>query len=296
MKPIIRNYETKDEKQLKQLIRLTNQEDYFVHLLASGNTIQAFSAVFEERLVGVIIAWKSKFHPYCTYIRIVSNPILSYSIFERDLLEMVETNLAKVDYPLQVSVWDSSVGLIDFYNRNGFELIRKTYMTKLQLDHVQDLLFPNQTEDIKSLAEIIEDEVRMRELTKLVKANYEETHRSNPVADFDENRWKALILEDILLDGSFIQFDQTMDNILAYSFLHHSDDHVETLELGWCGCRSRNDRSYIPNLVIAQIQYGLVKGYTFLQGEFDTTDDYALEVLRNIPFPPCAAWNTYQKK
>lgn len=32
-----------------------------------------------------------------------------------------------------------------------------------------------------------------------------------------------------------------------------------------------------------------------LEGEFDTTSKFAMEVLRTIPFPLSAAWVTFQK-
>lgn len=37
-------------------------------------------------------------------------------------------------------------------------------------------------------------------------------------------------------------------------------------------------------------------GYSFIQGEFDSTSIYAMEILKSVPFNPCATWITYQKK
>lgn len=42
--------------------------------------------------------------------------------------------------------------------------------------------------------------------------------------------------------------------------------------------------------------YANKHGYSFIQGEFDSTSIYAMEILKSVPFNPCATWITYQKE
>ena len=103
-----------------------------------------------------------------------------------------------------------------------------------------------------------------------------------------------ILADDVLLDGSFLIIDEE-HRIMAYSFLHTSEKD-NTVELGWCGTHNTENVSLLKLLIFKQAMYANTHGYSFFQGEFDSTSIYAMEILKSFPFNPCATWITYQKK
>ena len=81
---------------------------------------------------------------------------------------------------------------------------------------------------------------------------------------------------------------------MAYSFLHTSEKD-NTVELGWCGTHNTENVSLLKLLIFKQAMYANTHGYSFFQGEFDSTSIYAMEILKSFPFNPCATWITYQR-
>ncbi|KFM99187.1 hypothetical protein DJ93_324 [Bacillus clarus] len=148
--------------------------------------------------------------------------------------------------------------------------------------------------NLQTLSEIISKDTLMKKLAQLVKTNYEKTHLANPVATYNLETWREMILvNDLIADGSFL-FLNEQEEIIAYSFLHTSEKN-NTLELGWCGTNTIQNLHLLQQLVIKQITYANKHGYSFLQGEFDSTSGYGIEILKSCPFQPCPTWITYQK-
>src|SRR5699024_2856063 len=105
----------------------------------------------------------------------------------------------------------------------------------------------------------------------------------------------ALILcDDLLIDGSFVYLDKDGNSIKAYSFLHKSNTK-NTLELVWCGAIDMETNYLIPRLIVYQINYARNRNIQVISGVYDTTDDYAIEVLISFPFAHCSNWIKYQK-
>ncbi|PAV29680.1 hypothetical protein CIL05_09915 [Virgibacillus profundi] len=295
MQIAIKEYESKDEDQVKKLIKICFEENYLLSILKSPKLIKAFSAYHKNKLIGVAFAWKSDFHPYCTYFRLLVNPFYNTKEIAGNLLLKMEQ--LEFDYPVQTSIWETNVGLKYFYEQNGFRTIRKTYMPKLEVSNMTDFMpeIYSGSYSLKTLADIMSDHQLMEKLILLVKKVYEQTHLANPVAEMSLDSWRSLVLaDDVITDGSYIYVNADHNEIMAYSFLHESED-TETLELGWCGSVDNKRISLIPQLVMQQIAYTNNHGYKYMEGEFDTTSEYAMKVLRNIPFPPTALLITLQK-
>lgn len=288
----MRDYKNKDEE---QLLDLFSEEKYLLHILKSTKLNCAYTAVYKDQIVGMAIAWTSAFHPYCIYFRILSHRTDQQMNVEKALLVKLEKDQT-LKLPLQTSIWETTSGLKSFYKNNGFTEIRKTYMPVLKIEDSGSLkIAQNENEVIRTLTDISLDPHLMKKLTKLVKNIYEQTHIDNPVAKLSLDDWEHMIIaDDIVMNGSLIYVDATETNVLAYSFLHHTEDN-ETLELGWCGSESQHI-DLIPWLVWSQIAYAAKHGIQFMTGEFDTTSKYAMKVLHHMPFPPSEAWITYQKK
>ncbi|MED3656292.1 hypothetical protein P4489_18630 [Heyndrickxia sporothermodurans] len=295
MQYIIKKYDNQEKEQLNQLLHLCFEDEYLLNIVGSSNLKFAYSAFCENKLVGFIIAWTSSFHPYCTYFRILSNPLYSKLKIEEKLLSTLE-KLEEINFPIQTSIWETSVNLKRVYENNGFKEIRRTYMPKLTVSDIKEEL-PDCSNEYRiiTLAEVLSNRKLMDRLTHVVKDNYEKTHIVNPVASVGVKKWRELIVsDDIIANGSFIYVDKNENNIIAYSFLHESDKK-NSFELGWCGVSNNQKKNLVPQLIFQQIKYCIKKDVKFIIGEFDTTDQYALEVLQSFPFAPCPTWITYQK-
>jgi hypothetical protein len=285
----VRDYEAKDEEQLSDLYL---EEKYLLHILKSTKLYCAYTAVCEDQIVGMITAWTSDFHPNCTYFQILSYPYNQQMNVEKALLIKLEKHLT-TKLSLQTSIWQTRSSLKLLYENNGFIETRKTYMPVLKIEEGDDASLKTNGV-IKTLADISLDYHMINKLTQLVKNIYEQTHLDNPVAKLTLEDWQQMILaDDVVMDGSLIYLNATETNVLAYSFLHDAEEN-ETLELGWCGCEGQHI-DLILQLVRSQVDYARKQGIQFMIGEFDSTSKYAMEVLRNIPFPPCEAWITYRK-
>lgn len=287
----VRDYKNKDEE---QLLDLFSEEKYLLQLLKSTKQDCVYTAVYQEQIVGMMIAWTSGFHPHCTYFRILSHRSDQQKNVEKALLATLERDRTS-KLPLQTSVWETASGLKLLYKKSGFMEIRKTYIPVLKIEDNRPLeIAQHENEVIRTLTDISLDPYLMKKLTKLVKNIYEQTHLDNPVAKFSLEDWEQMIIaDDVVMNGSLIYLDATETNVLAYSFLHHTEDN-ETFELGWCGSESQHI-DLIPWLVWSQIAYAAKHGVQFMTGEFDTTSEYARKVLHDIPFQPSEAWITYQK-
>src|SRR5690625_459919 len=291
----IQKYESKDREQLKHLLHLCFEDDTLLNVLNNTHFKFAYVAILENKLVGSMFAWTSSMHPYCTYFRILIHPFYHWLNIEEKLLSKIDELKVK-NLPLQTSIWDTSVNLKELYISNDFKEIRRTYMPHLKLADIQDdLPYKNEKQEIKSLTEILSNVILLEKLIFLVKRNYEQTHAVNPVKELSLEKWKTLILcDELLADGSFVYLDKDKKNIIAYSFLHKSDTK-NALELGWCGAIDMETKNLIPRLIAYQINYVKKRNIHVVSGEFDTTDDYAMEVLNSFPFAPCPSWITYQR-
>ncbi|WP_100011266.1 hypothetical protein [Lentibacillus sediminis] len=185
----------------------------------------------------------------------------------------------------------------DFFEENGFTIIRKTYMPVMPVANAAKLIPPEEPSGIvKSIADISHDELLKTQLIRMARTNYINAHEANPVAELSWDTWKKLVFaDDMIKEGSYIYCNSDGTEILAYSFLHKSTE-PETLELGWCGAIDEKNADFIPPLVYRQIRYAKQHGWKYLQGEFDTTDFFAMKVLRSFPFSPAPTWITYRKE
>ncbi|MGG5738173.1 MULTISPECIES: GNAT family acetyltransferase [Bacillus cereus group] len=292
---VIEKYSRSNELKIKQLIDLYNEESYLFNLLQDNKTKCAYVAYYKKDVVGIFFAWNSNFHPYCTYFRIYTKPFYSGLHIEQFLLNEIQKR-ENFKLPLQTSIWETSAHLKAYYEEHNFTEIRRTYMPILDL---QKIILTNQILNLnyhlQTLSNILSNNSLLKKLAHLVKMNYEQTHLANPVASFPLETWQKMILaDDILLEGSFLIIDEE-NEIIGYSFLHTSKKD-NTLELGLCGTHTTDNLPLLKLLVLEQTTYANKNGYSFVQGEFDSTSMYAMEILKSFPFNPCPTWITYQKE
>ncbi|MHA6251873.1 GNAT family acetyltransferase [Oceanobacillus sp. CAU 1775] len=290
----IRDFSLDDREQVKHLIQLNNEEDYLLHII-ERNEGEAVQTVFiGTELIGVSFTWKSNFHPNCTYFRILVDPFYRDEAIAEILLENLEKQT--VDYlPLQTSLWETSTYLMETLENNKFEIIRKTYMPQLDLSKIKNHATEKEnTYKIFTIEEAAKDRRLVENLVELVKTNYKNTHLVNPVADLELNEWEQMIFAEDMISQLSCVFTEN-EEIIAYSFLHESEDK-DALELGWCGAKFIEEKKSESQLILHQIQQAKQLGYRIIIGEFDTTDQPAMEILKSFPFQQTPTWLTMQKR
>lgn len=283
-----------DRMKMVSFLKLCFEKESFLNILNSPNLKAAYAAYCGEELQGMIFAWVSKFHPHCTYIRLLCNPLYPEKKIPEKLFAVL---IDKIDSPLQTSVWETAVGLRSFYENKGFIEIRRTYMPVISVKTINSYITANDEQFVvKSMEELVKNHLLKNKLVNLVKRNYEQTHLDNPVAEMEDDSWGEMITaDDVILNGSLIGMDSAEKNILAYSFLHTSHEK-DTAELGWAGVHSAEANPLLRSLVFQQIKYAEKHNVQFIKGEFDTTDECAMSLLKVIPVSPCPAWITYRKE
>jgi hypothetical protein len=269
---------------------------YFLRGLNIKHTICTYEAYDNEKLVGLITAWNSEFHPYCTYFAMVTDAHRGYEIESLLINELL--NFEKVKFPLQTSIWESSYRLKTFYEQSGFLEYRRTYTPSLRVSKVDlERLFPElelQSIYIKDLKSISNQQELKSQLISLVKGNYEKTHIANPVGDQGIEKWKELIFnEDLIEDGSYIVLKE--NEIYAYSLLHYSDT-PNKFEFGWRGTRRNADIGLMLMLTAHQVNFAEKNGINSIEAEVDSTDNFSIEMLKFFPFSPAPSLLTFHKR
>lgn len=291
---MIRHYSLKDLDKLKNLVHMTKNDGTIIDMLEQPNNYVAYVYYEQEELVGCMVAWKSSFHPFCTYFQTIIHP--DFLPATGELITVLEDTLNIQDYPLLTKV-EEGTALADYYQKKHFEIIRKTYLPSMNIDNYSKLLLPVETnERIKSMDEVQQNSELVNQLVKLVKTNYVETHLVNPVADFDLATWRNLLFqEDLILNGSYVYLNENKKRVIAYSMLHESEQS-DTVELGWIGTSKKSEIGLLHQLIALQINDAKENNYHHLEGEFDTTDPYAMAVFHHFPFPTDNVLLTFAKK
>ncbi|MBC5636487.1 hypothetical protein H8S33_06580 [Ornithinibacillus sp. BX22] len=287
----MKSYQPSDELQLINFITALDEDSEILHRIRYSTYKYVFLVYSQGEINGMIMAWKSSFHPNCTYFTCMAH----HTEAAKALLAELERHLEQQDYPLQTIV-DENDRLHAFYLDNLFTIIRKTYLPRINVlkDHASFAIPTNQV--VKPLDEVTPHAKLANQLVALVKRNYEETHLVNPVATMELTKWRNLTYpEDLLASGSFVCLDPNEEKILAYSFLHEAE-RDDMVELGWCGAFDEPSAAIIPSLVVKQLEYAMRIGYQYVEGEFDTTSIYAMEVLHTLSLPKHPVSITYQKR
>ena len=298
---IVKNVISPDMHHLKELLSewVGINEFTYINIMGavkSKKHICMYEAYENGEIVGLLTAWESDFHPYCTYFSIALKPFLNFKA-EAMLLESLEKT-QDIYYPLQTSIWETSYRLKTFYEGNEFKEKRKTYMPILNSIKVDvnlvfgDVLAPDLI--IRDFDSIKNNELLRSELIKLVKENYSKTHSINPVGEHDLNKWEKLIFNhETILKGSY--FAKKDDDIIAYSLLHFSEAPY-MYEFGWRGTREQAEIRIMLLLTALQVNFAADNSVDMIEAEVDSTDHFAIEMLKFFPFSPASALLTFQKK
>ncbi|PKR82736.1 GNAT family N-acetyltransferase [Heyndrickxia camelliae] len=301
MNVTITPYDVKDEENINHLLFLCYGTDedsqaYFKRGWKSSLNMGTFLAKNNSELIGMVAAWKTRFHPKSLYFSLVVHPFYRGENIEFELLKSIEK--LSINLPLQTSIWETNFSLKTFLHNYDFTEIRRTYMPTLYLSTIHDLNealidnFHSNDMIVTSLREVLNDQDMQKKLILLVKETYEKTHEVNPPQANLKEWEKAVFDEDTLLNGSYIFTEN--DDILGFALLHIGEN-PDSLEFGWRGVKDKKNMKWISLLTALQIKYAKKSGYKYVLGEMDTTDPYSLEVLKTFPFSPSPTWITYKK-
>lgn len=274
-----------------------HSKSYFERAWKRSSEVGTYVAMYHYEVIGAITTWKTKFHPNCTYMSLIIHPLYRNNGVENQLLKYAEKQ--GISYPVQTSIWETDYFLKNFYDELGFKEIRRTYLPLLPINTIQDLdvslikEYSHTDIAIKSLNEVNEDEHLKQKLIELAKGIYEVTHKDNPPRINDLQTWGKLIFNnDTLMESSYIAISEDSD-ILAYALLHEGEKN-NSLEFGWRGTKNIMNSKLLILLTAIQISDAKAKGYAYIEGEIDTTDPYAMEMLKIFPFSPSPSLITYQ--
>jgi len=294
MKITFKPYNREFEREVDRLFEASVEGESLRNIFKSTMSTISYVALIDDQLIGLLLAWENPFHPEGTYFRILTEPEYTTDRMKKSLFYKIREE-ADRGQPFITSVVETAISSRDFYEKNGFKEIRRTYMPTLVVGEIVDSLEAKELKEnkLKTLADILHEENKFTQLTQLVKENYEASHYVNPVKDMSLEEWKdIMVTDDILTDGSFILFNESGE-VIAYSFLHQSENN-DTYELGWCGGASIDRTGSLPYLVGRQINYARERDVQYILGEFDTTDPFGMEVMRTFTFKPFPAWITYK--
>ncbi|MEN2767858.1 hypothetical protein [Ornithinibacillus xuwenensis] len=243
---IMKEYNQEQVEKLKQLISVSSLETDEINIVNQPYKY-AYSAFHQNEMIGLIVAWKSSFHPHCTYFRVIHHP--EYTNLVDELITEMEENLHEDEYPLQTVVMENTY-LDRYYATNSYQVARKTYLPSVlvSLCHAEGIELP-ENRLIMSLDGISTNPNLVQKLINLVKSVYEQTHLINPVAELELATWRKMIFaEDTIMLGSYVCLDEKGDDIVAFSLLHESDK-PKTIELGWCGSSCCGEMKTVTQLV-----------------------------------------------
>lgn len=270
-------------------------QNHILRGVKSKNNFCTYEAYEDGMFAGLLTAWKSSFHPYCTYFSMATNPFLDNKV-EALLLQSLY-KIPGTRFPLQTLIWETSYRLKTFYEDNEFVEIRRTYMpiirtSKIEINQVfSDVLADNLI--IKDLISIQDNELLKFKLINLIKDNYRCVHSENPVGEHDLVVWGKLIFNvETNLKGSYIALRD--NEIIAYSLLHFSET-PNIFEFGWRGTKNFTDIRVMLMLTALQVNFAAENGVDRIEAEIDTTNHFAIEMLKFFPFSSAPALLTFQK-
>lgn len=261
------------------------------HILHTQKYEHLFVARNEYHVVGIGVGWLNEFHPTAMYFRIFISERaqdadrMADAIFHQIKLETVHQDKW---------IWagsESDETMSTFLIRNGFRLIRKTYMPTLQMNDIQKH-FKNveKADNYISLKELLNNPEMKQSFFTLLKETYTATHQVNPVNNYSLEEWEDILLNDAPdQEHSLISHDHHC--IDGFIMMHPVDSRH--YEVGWLGISESTEPTLLRRLLKKQLESLSEKGVATLALEVDTTDWHAVKLFSFIDVETGEAWQTY---
>ncbi|MGV7115583.1 GNAT family N-acetyltransferase [Paenibacillus kyungheensis] len=256
----------------------------------------AWCARKKEQIIGVLVGWTNNFHPYANYISLHIHPKYRLEAVEDKLIKALQ-QVPSV-YPFQMSSWKNQYPTSAFYTRNHFEKIRCTYTARLDLNKVINDSLTSHKAIISSKNYIMYDleqwkniDTYLYDLAIHIRDDYAQKHMVNPLGVYEIKKWQELLdAEDIIKQGSYIVYDYSSKQIVAYGLMHFVNNKV--VELGWSNGKLNALKKW-ESILWKQFYLAWNQGYYSVEMEIDNTDQERLNLLDQYPFETISILNTY---
>ena len=222
----------------------------------------------------------STWHPHCMYV------CLAYDFNRLDksaLRSMIDYLKSEFEKPLFFLIDDCFNGLDKLLLENEFCFIRKTEVINI---HPQKSEIVRLGHEINTVSQMLYDS----SLVGLCKSIYTETHLDNPVADFPRSSWKNMILEDLIVENSYIVLSGK--NVIAFSLMHLGDEK-DGWELGWIGVKDSSDLTLLDMLLNRQLRDAVECGIVTIEKEVDTTCPYSIHIAKSLAHNVLETWYAF---
>ena len=261
------------------------------NILKSQKYEYLFAAKKEHQVIGIGVGWLNEFHPTAMYFRIyVSDQAQDGQKIADALFQQIKLATVQQDKWIWAG-WESDESMRTFLIRNGFRLMRKTYMPTLQISDVQQYLInAEQADNCISLKELLNNPAMKQSFFTLLKETYTATHQVNPVKHYSLKEWENILLNDEPdLEHSLIC--QENQRIEGYIMMHRVDSRH--YEVGWLGVSDSTEPTLLRGLLKRQLESLSEEGVETLELELDTTDWHAMKLFNFLDFENHKAWETY---
>ena len=255
---------------------------------------QLFVATEQQKVIGIGVSWLNGFHPTAVYFRIFIHDQAHDSNEMADaLFSCIKKGTVQQDKWIW-SGWEPDQRMGEFLDRNGFRLMRKTYMPTLKAADIEKhLAHLEQADNCFSLQDVLNHPTLKESFLSLLKETYTATHHINPVNTYSLGEWEDILLDDSPdTERSLICLHPTEPTrIDGYIMLHSVDG--QCYEVGWVGVSEGVESGLLQRLFKKQLENLKEKGVEVLELEVDTTDWHAMELFDFLEFEKYDAWSTY---
>ncbi|UUV18915.1 GNAT family N-acetyltransferase [Fusobacteria bacterium ZRK30] len=249
--------------------------------------------------VGFFSMWLNNFHPNTLYFNMIVDKKYRRSKIGTNMYKYIESLGGGFSY-LQSSFYETYLTGSDFLEDLGFKLYRSTHEPQIDTSRVEinkqkieDYINKHDLE-VLALSDIKSDN-ELKEVFKLAKGCYTQSHLDNPVKEVSIETWGKIVKEDLIAQGSFILKKEK--RIIAFALMYENDQLG--MDLGWRGVAEEYDfMRYESVEVLTNLQIGYTKksGKRILYLEIDSTDKWSLEMMKFLKLKKTNRWLSYQKK
>ncbi len=235
-------------------------------------------------LFAICITWENEIHPFALY----------FAVYEKNAQD--ETlNLKILHHIRQKALKSNKDRLITrdfapqgYFNcwlqTQNFKLVRTTVEPQIATKNVH---VQNEKIQFQTAHQVKQNSYLLKQLVSKCYARYKQVHMINPVASMSRERWQKIIFQDQIDSAPLITIKK--NEILAYEFLF--EDATNLVTLGWNGQNVSGELNKLQNI---QFQW-IKERYEFIGGEFDSTDELAIETSKNWKFPKEKRYETFLK-
>lgn len=277
---MIAEYRPNLDKKIKSLLKDTS------YYMTWGEEAKAtFVAIVKDDIVAVGSLWENQMHPHRNYLGIYIQPSyrrkgIATRIFKR-LYESASVS------KFQVALHSTALPGIQFLNKHGFRLVRKSYTPEL-------IEARSKLESVKNNNYVAYSDLSMNQKKKLFALqfeNYKASHFNiNPLNEtISLEAWQSIILNDLDENHSFVYLKDK--EVVAY-LLCYAGENKNEIELGYIGGRDVQEMSTYLSFYETNI-IKLSKDFDRIFIEADDVDPFAFTVLNQFEYDETISFDTF---